>query len=385
MISAVIIDGTSVDLDTVAYNVDINVGRTDNTSTYAPSSCRLILYDVVGTSSATRYNGLIGKQLIVRDENSPPRNYFAGFITDVRLTVPTPTSGARVEVIAAGPSIRCALTEVGASGYPAQTVIDRINAIGAELEAAQPNIQIEYLVEANENYTLAAYTGGPINGITALANTVGIAGGFVYDNPAYGVNNGLYVTAQSGGAMGGAFATEFETVLYAPAFTQNGQIINDVTVDYSGGSVTETSTYSASLYGRREARVSTTIDNATQANLLADNIISRSRRPRWNVTGITVLNPSIYQWPTTLRGGFTVANLPSGSPTPDGTWYGVIEGWNHRFENGEHRQTFFLSDRVAAGQAIEWQYVVPSTTYEWNTINSTLIWDNAVALIDFVP
>ena len=376
MITAVYIGGASVDLNTIAHDVTITIGRKDLQTTYAPSSCRITFYDVVATS----YTALVGKTLQVSGD---AYQLFGGYVTDVRLTVASETSGARCDIIAAGPSSRLGLLDVNQTGYAATTVALRCKQIADECLAQDASFYFSNETGTDEGaYTLSAEAAQTQSATSALQGTVDQVGGLIYDNPYHltsPTGTVAYYTNDCPSVYDNAFAADHTE--FAPTFDQSGQIINNVTVTYNSGTINRSNTTSQTLYGKRSRTIGTTIDNPTNATDLADEIISRNRRPRWAISNVSIIQS--YIGPelgfTRIGGNLTIGSLPDGSPTTEYT--GVVQGWEHRIANGKMRTTFYLADQADVGRSIAW-YKLPST-YKWNTVNPALIWDNALTLADF--
>ena len=382
MIDAVYFDGSAVELDTIAYDVGIIVGRRDTTTTYAPSSCRITFYDVVADS----YTALVGKTLVIAGN---AYCLFAGYITDVRLTVATATSGARCDIIAAGPSSRLGLIQAGASGYAAHTLEDRLDAIATEA-TSQGGFDFSDQTGTDEGaYTLSAYTAGATTATSLFQEFLEPYGGCLYDLPDDG---SIYVPTTTGKI---AYYTadlapddfygqnlNASLTLFAPVFDQSGQIINDVVITYDTGTVTRSNAESQLLYGKRTRSITTTIDNATNARDLGDEIISRARRPRWNISEVvyeqSTIGPEIL-YPR-IGNEITVNDLPTGSPTT--TYVGIVQGWEHKISQQKFRTTFYVADPAELGYGIPWEKIPQTASYQWDSINHTVIWDNALTLAD---
>jgi hypothetical protein len=376
MITGVTVGGTAIDLNTVAHDVTITIGRKDLQTTYAPSSCRITFYDVVATS----YTALVGKTITV---SGNAYQLFGGYVTDVRLTVATPTSGARCDIIAAGPSSRLGLLDVNTSGYTSTTLALRCKQIADECIAQDGSFYFSDETGTDEGaYTLSAVAPQTESATTALQGTVDQVGGVIYDNPYDSTSPTGRIAYYTNDCNTVAENTWSSSLIeFAPTFEQSGQIINNVAVTYDTGTINRSSTTSQTLYGKRSRTVGTTINNTTEATDLADEIISRTRRPRWANSNVSVIQS--YSGPellyTRIGGSLTINDLPDGSPSS--TYTGIVQGWEHRISSGKMRTTFYLADPADVGLTIAW-YKLPST-YKWNTVNPALIWDNALTLADF--
>lgn len=376
MITAVKIDGSTVDLNTIAHDVSISIGRRDLSSTFAPSSCRITFYDVV----ANNYTALVGKTLTV---TGTAYQLFGGYITDVRLTVATATSGARCDIIAAGPSSRLGLLNVNTSGYTSTTLGLRCKQIADECVAQDATFIFSNETGTDEGaYTLSAAAAQSASATSALQDVLEQVGGVLYDNPDYSASaTGRIAYYTNDVATIDEISVAASKVDFAPTFEQSGQIINDVAVTYDTGTITRSSTTSQTLYGKRSKTVNTTITNVANATDLADEIIARTRRPRWSISDVSIIQSTTLAEIgfTRIGGSLTIDSLPIGSPNTSYT--GIVQGWDHRIANGTMRTTFYLADPADVGLTIAW-YKLPST-YKWNTVDAALIWDNALTLADF--
>jgi len=376
MITGVYFGGSSVDLNTVAFNVSITVGRRDHTTTFAPSSCRITFYDVV----ATTYTALVGKTLRVQGSTY---QLFGGYITDVRLTVDSPTSGARCDIIATGPSGRLGLISAGSTGYAAQSITNRCAAIASEATTQDAAFVFSDQTGTDEGaYVLSAYAAGSGAATNLLQDTLEAVNGCLYDIPTTGTETGNIAYFTPDCSVVSTVSPASSTVLFAPTFEQSGQIINDVTVAYDTGTIARSSTQSQTLYGKRSQTVTTKINNATDATDLADELISRVRRPRWAISDVTIDQPltGAETGFSRIVGKLSLSSLPTGAPRS--TYTGIVQGWEHRVNNDTFRTTFYLADPSDVGLALLWNEVPSSALYRWNTIDTSVIWDNALTLAD---
>jgi hypothetical protein len=376
MITSVKVNGTAIDLTTIAYDVSISVGRRDTTTDYAPSSCRITFYNV----SATSYTGFVGQTLAVQGN---PWLLFGGFITDVRLTVESTTSGARCDIIAAGPSSRLGTLNVGTSGYPAQTVRARLGQIAADTTAQSSSLTFSGETGLDEGeYNLSAYTAGTTDALALMTDTVNPIGGVIYDNPGAGGTIGKIAYHTVDRTPSSTLSPTSTTVLWSPTFDQSGQVINDLNVFSDAGTVSRSNTDSQTLYGKRTRDVTTRIADITNATDLADELIGRLRRPRWAISDVTI-DQSLTapeQLFSSIGNKLVITNLPTGSPFT--TYTGYVQGWEHRIANETFRTTFYLADPADVGHTLAWNEIPNSTAYKWNTIRAATIWDNALTLSD---
>lgn len=362
-ISGITVGTTVVDLNTVGADVTIRIGRQDIFTNYATSAARITLYDVV-TDLTEPY---VGQTLEIF--RSPSGVNFWGKITDAVLTVPTATSGATLTVTAVGDGANISYTAVGASGYPQQTANDRRNALGAE----GVSVSSEW-TSAENNSVLAAYTGGTTSARTILEDMAASTRSLVYTAP------GGQTRIQSMSYRNTlAVQTLDETkTIFSPTWTQDVQVVNGVNVEYAGGTVSVTDVRSIALYGPRTATYTTTLVNQADATRLANLILARSKRPRWQLSSVSIIQSAtevVYNVGQPVK----ITTLPTGSPAS--VAYGVIEGWEHRYVGDRHTTTYFVSDPVQSGIALAWEDIPSGTNYQWQDV-LPIVWDDAITLSD---
>ena len=140
-------------------------------------------------------------------------------------------------------------------------------------------------------------------------------------------------------------------VVFAPSWTvQSGNIINRVNVEWVSGTVTQSSLATKV----RELNLSTRMISAGYANSRANRILDNQDEPRYALGSVEILMDEITD--TAVRDELLgliagrrieVTNLPD--PTPASTYVGVLEGWSETYfglggTKGSHRLTLSLSD-----------------------------------------
>lgn len=370
-ITSVSVAGTSVELATIGADVVTRIGRQDIYSKSATASSTITFYDV--DTDVTR--PFVGAEVIVTATGS--YTVFRGIISDASLSVASPTSGARLNVTAIGNSSRLAYIKVGASGYPAQTVENRIAAIMSDA-GFSTSTWPKYAIDAPasvKSRTLAAYSSGEASALSLIDQVSDSTRGFLYDS-----RDGI-VRWQALEQRNTLATTSFDptVTIFAPEWRQDTQVLNDVTVVWSGGNVYGTDTRSISAYGTREFSVTTILDTQADATSLARDLLARSKRPRWQLVNVGTSNaasPSVIEPGTPV----SISSLPTGSPAAIA--YGVVEGYEDRYLRADHSVVYFISDPVQSGIALAWEDIPATTAYQWQDALTGVVWDDAITLSD---
>jgi hypothetical protein len=193
------------------------------------------------------------------------------------------------------------------------------------------------------------------------------------------------------------------TIVFEPVFNQQlGEIINSVSIGYGtsggggpgpgpggggGGSTYQADdTASQTQFGVRQLSLSTELANLGDAVVRANSILVRQANPRWQIGGVEILmdqitDPAFRDQIMELICGRRVnlTNLPAPGPL---VFVGIVEGWSEVFlgvggEKGIHRMTLALSDPLLSYAVLPWSLL---TTQTWDTINSEVIWADAISL-----
>lgn len=161
-----------------------------------------------------------------------------------------------------------------------------------------------------------------------------------------------------------------------------GDVRNKVTIQYKNGAeATATDAASISTYGQQAQAITTSIENAADAESQADFYLSIRAYPQDSFQSITfpLGNPEIDDADRdALLNVFMglpvdIQDLPSNMV--DGRFQGFVEGWTFRASYHNLNLTLNVSPVAFSLQAFRWNDVPAPET--WNTINPTLDWLNA--------
>jgi hypothetical protein len=166
--------------------------------------------------------------------------------------------------------------------------------------------------------------------------------------------------------------------------TRAGDVRNNLTLKYGSLSTSEVSATdpaSISTYGNLAQIISTTLFNAADANDQAAFYLSLRANPQPNFNSITyeLTNPEISDSDRDnlikifMGMPVSIADLPLNMNA--GSFQGFVEGWTFKAAYNQVSITPTLSPLAYSLQAMQWADV-PSSE-QWQTILSTLTWENA--------
>ena len=169
--------------------------------------------------------------------------------------------------------------------------------------------------------------------------------------------------------------------------TRAGDIRNEIVIKYGNNSsneVVDSDATSIALYGKLAQIISTTIENASDAEDQAAFYLTLRSYPQANFRQITfeLTNSEIDD-----ADRDALINIFMGLPLrindlplnmASGTYLGFVEGWTWRASYNAVSVTAILSPLAFSLQAMQWQDV--SITEQWNTISNSLTWADALVV-----
>lgn len=400
-ISSITIGGLSVALKDIEYAIQITHGRSNVTD--SPNA---------STASLT----FIGRELVMPkigvaqtiNIKAYGKDRFTGRITD--LTVSHIEDGfARISLQAIGKVSRLGTKTVGFGTFPQE------NAHGRGLSIMQLSGE-DYTIAGGYDMELRSFPANDENILQLLSEIADDAGAAVVDTPdgkilvqfydSRGANDyyekwedqgaikwneqiGRWIDQQEISPSAGIpLQLDSDTVIYEPIWrTNSAAVINKVVLGYGVGSnYTVQDTASQTDYGLRTLSRDTELNDLPSATLRAGQLLNRQSQPRWSMGSVEIWMENVTD---TIKRDKLLAllcgnrvqidSLPR--PAPYETWVGVVEGWGETYTGyqdgeGTHRLTLALSDPFASYAGITWNAV--PITYKYNTINSTVIWANAI-------
>jgi hypothetical protein len=169
--------------------------------------------------------------------------------------------------------------------------------------------------------------------------------------------------------------------------TRSGDIRNEIVLRYGNNSASEvvdSDATSIGLYGKLAQIITTTIENASDAEDQAAFYLTLRAYPQANFNQITfeLTNPEIDD-----ADRDALINIFMGLPMrindlplnmAAGTFLGFVEGWTWRASYNTISVTAILSPLAFSLQAMQWQDVAISEA--WNTISGSLDWATALVV-----
>jgi hypothetical protein len=161
-----------------------------------------------------------------------------------------------------------------------------------------------------------------------------------------------------------------------------GDLRNKITITYKN-SAQETAEDLSSIatYGMQAENIQTSIENATDAQTQADFYLEIRAYPQYQFKSITfpMANPAIPDASRDQALGIfmglpiDIEDLPTN--IAGGRYQGFIEGWTWTSRFNQLDLTIIVSPVAYSLQAFKWENVPLTET--WNTISTTLDWNNA--------
>jgi len=221
----------------------------------------------------------------------------------------------------------------------------------------------------------------------SIASLIASSGlGYLYEDPQgrigyadsthrseYFATNG-YTDLSANDALGAGFRT----------VTRSGDIRNKVTIKYKkdqNQSYTDSDVASIGLYGELGQVISTTLDQAIDAENQAEFYLALRAYPQAVFDSITyqLASPELSDSDRDalikvfMGLPLNITDLPPN--VADGSFQGFVEGWSFRAGYNTLEITLTISPLAFSLQAFRWNSVPAVET--WNTINPTLDWLNA--------
>ena len=389
-------------------NVSITSGRTDIYSQPRAGYCSLEILNLDESPLTIDVNDNV--LIKVKDSTGTYVNLFGGDVTDIQVSVVN-SSGTQSNQI-----IR--LTALGALSKLPVSLTEGV--LVKDFDGDQIYHILSDLLLNNWNEVAPAVTWADYDATQTWANAENVGLGEidqpgdyelaarsasttdVYSLVSSLANSGLgYIYEDSSGRIGYADATHRSAYLASNGYTvisaqdaltssistikRIADVRNNVTVQYNnGGEETASSTQSIGIYGQQAHTIPTTLHNAADAEFQADFYLGIRAFPQSQFQAITytLANSNIDDSDRdALLNVFIglpldITNLPPNILL--GRFQGFVEGW--RFSAGVNRLdlTLTLSPTAFSLQSMKWENV--SVAESWNTLSSTLIWNNATVV-----
>jgi len=231
-------------------------------------------------------------------------------------------------------------------------------------------------------YDIAALTQVPTPTLSALANTMFSAGGVIYET-----GDGRVGYADSTRRQGSSLGTPV-TIPADRIASQSGvtterfdDIVNQVNLTYSGGSVTYNAVDSVAEYGYVTRDYATSLNDAGDAADLAERLAQLQAFPAAQLEGPLLvrlnnvtdsLSDDLLQ--LEVNDYLAVTSIPT-SLYLAGTFYGFVEGVNYELTHFAANVELYASD--ARYSIYQTRWVDVPATLTWASVDATLTWQDA--------
>jgi len=167
--------------------------------------------------------------------------------------------------------------------------------------------------------------------------------------------------------------------------TQAGDVRNDIALKYRAGTEYATDTQSILSYGKLSQSITTTLHNEIDAESQAQRYLDLRKFPRAKFESITfpITSPEIDDSTRDALLGIFMGQPIKLTDLPlnisGGQFEGYVEGWTWNVSYNSITLTINVSPIEFSTVAVYWSQVSASET--WNTLSSTLTWENAIGAV----
>jgi hypothetical protein len=399
----------SIEIDGVEYknvtlaNLNLGSGRNDIYTQAIAGYLNLTLINLDDSGINPTINS--GVTVFIDDSNGDPVALFGGSITDIIVGVQSGGSigvTQTISITALGALSRLpkVLTEgVLSKELDGEQIYDILygillgswNEVPAALTWAAydstttwANAENSGLGEIDQgNYELSARSANVTDAYSLVAALANSGLGYLYENA-----NGQISYADSTHRSGYLAANGYVDLSANDAFasglqlaTRSGDVRNSITIQYGNNSqVSDFEQASIDVYGTLAQSIQTTLHNTVDAEYQAAFYLGLRAYPRANFNQISFpigspeLDDSDRDNLLNVFMGMpvTINDLPNNMGT---RFQGFVEGWQIQAGINSMTLSMYLTPTEFSLQAMKWDDV--SGAESWNTLSSTLIWDDA--------
>lgn len=390
-------------------NLTITSGRTDIYSQPVAGYASIEIINLDEAGIVIDVNDQVS--IKVKDSTGTFVNLFGGFVTDREVSVTTSGTGGineviRVTALGALSKLPKALTTgVLSKDYEGNQIYSILegelfntwNEVPPALTWADYNPTTTWANAENSglgdidrpgNYELTARTSA-VTDIYSLVSALATSGlGYLYEDAQGRIGYADSTHRSSYLASNGYVGLSANNALTSGIKTirRLGDVRNKVTIQYKNGAeATATDAVSISTYGQQAQVIQTSIENSTDATAQADFYLGIRAYPQDIFQSITfpLGNPEIDD-----ADRDALLNVFMGQPVDiqdlptnmvNGRFQGFVEGWTFRASYNNLNITLNCSPTAFSLQSMKWDDVSASET--WNTITSTLDWNNATIVV----
>lgn len=394
--------------DSRALNsISITMGRTSVDDQARAGYCRIQLLNHDNVPAGTLNINDLG-WVTIEDSNGQPERVFTGYVTDIKRTLRDVGPSGQVaiaEFTLVGPLSRLSRRESEASyakQYDGDRIADILEGVFSTswAEVVPPTLTWANVdpavtwstydpgyagsIEQPGAYELTAYAGGVVEALSLAQAAAQSALGILHEERDGTVSYDSATTRITRVANLGytELNADYLTGVGMSSMTNSSQIINRMRLTYKNNAVASgEETDSQALYGLFAAQRNTQLELQAQAEQQIGLYMTTRAYPRISLEAITVPlhNPNLAD---ALRDTFIkiYSGLPLSIPNiplqiDNEPFTGFVEGWTWQIDRKTATLTMTVSDYALTAISVQWNQVPASEL--WNTLNSTLTWENA--------
>jgi hypothetical protein len=358
------------------WNVQVSYGRSNvlDQSRAGYANVQLLSKD------GTHFNIQLNDTLVIQVEDSSAADVtvFTGKVTDVRSDVNS--SGAIgttviTTVTALGPFGQMARNIIGESAYPKEYDDDRMDRILTEA-----GVPIE-IVDTPGVYEFTARAADPTDAYTLATYYAQMGFGYVYETQAGEVGYANESRRRNEVDAYGYFTIPEDYILWSGVSSNRtlNDLVNSVILTYKANATrTATDATSIATFGTIASKVSTELENLSEAQTQANRYIALRATPQTNLSSFSVMLDS----PNMSPGDIDIfLNMYMGKPIEilnlpnaviNTVYKGFVEGFVLSFNSVQANMTLTTTDSSLSIVPTRWQDVDPLD--EWQDVDPTVQW-----------
>jgi len=371
----VTIGGTAYTTKTL-WNVQISNGRTNvlDQSRAGFASVQLLSTD------GTHFNIQLNDTVVVKVKNSSNVDVtvFTGKVTDVRSDVNASGSvGTAVitTVTAVGPFAQMARKVIGDTAYPKEYDDDRMDRI---LTEAGVTIDV---VDTPGVYEFTDRAANPTDAYTLAAYYAQMGFGYIYET-ATGAVGYANESRRLNEVQDNGYYTIPENYILWNGLSANrslNDLVNSVILTYKANATkTASDAGSIATYGTVASKVSTELEQGTEAQYQADRYVALRAVPQTNLSSFSIMLDSSYMTNAardvflSIYMGKPIQILSLPNALIDAIYKGFVEGWVLSFNQYQASLNITTTDSSLSIVPTRWQDV--SALQKWSDVGATVQW-----------
>jgi hypothetical protein len=358
------------------WNVQISYGRSNVLDQSRAGYANVQLLSTDGT----HFNIQLNDTMVIEIEDSSAVDVavFTGKVTDIKSDISASgVIGTAVitTVTAIGPFGQMARQIIGGSSYPKEYDDARMNRILTEAGVAID------IVDTPGVYEFTSRVGNPTDAYTLATYYAQMGFGYVYETQAGEVGYANESRRLNEVQDNGYYTIPEDYILWSGVSSNRtlNDLVNSVVLEYKANAVrTASNPISIATFGTVASKVSTELENLSEAQFQADRYITLKAIPQTNLSSFSVMidSPNISSGDIDIFLGMymgkpiQILNLPNA--LINAVYKGFVEGWVLSFNSVQANMTLTTTDSSLSIVPTRWQDVDPLD--EWLDVGATVQW-----------